>query len=60
MKYTVTTKNGDIQRCFDCIEYNCSNDIKQTCGRHYIESDILETCLIRLGKECKHYEPCTV
>ena len=51
----VKTKNGDIQRCYDCVQYNCSDDIKETCMLHY-DSDILTTCLIRIGKECKNFQ----
>ena len=53
--YKVKTKDGQTQRCFDCIDYNCSSDIKETCMLHYIDSDILTTCLIRQGKECKNF-----
>lgn len=51
----VKTKTGETQRCFDCVQYNCSNNIKETCMRYY-DSDILTTCLIRVGKECKNFE----
>lgn len=56
MMYKVKLKDGTFQRCFDCIEYNCSKDIKETCGKYYnLDTDILKTCLIRIGKPCKDF-----
>ena len=51
----VKIKNGDTQRCFDCVEYNCSRDIKETCARHYCDNDILQICVIRTGKACEFF-----
>lgn len=53
--YRVKLKNGDTQRCFDCVDYNCSSDIKETCSRYYETGDILKTCFIRTGKPCKYF-----
>ena len=55
MGYKIKTKSGDIQKCFDCIEYNCSRNIKETCAINYLDKDILTTCAIRQGKECKNF-----
>lgn len=51
----IKTKSGKTQRCYDCVQYNCSDNINETCMRYY-DSDILTTCLIRAGKECKNFE----
>lgn len=52
----IKTKSGKTQRCYDCVQYNCSSHINETCGLYYCDFDVLTTCSIRLGKECAKFQ----
>lgn len=54
MIYTSRKRNTAGQRAIDCLDYNCSSDINETCSRN--GCDKLKTCKVRFGEVCENYE----
>lgn len=53
--YTSRKLNTAGQRAIDCLDYNCSSDINETCNR-FNDCDNLCACKVRFGEVCEHYE----
>ena len=56
MKYYSARKNINGQCAKNCIMYNWSSDINETCMREYsYEHDKLQMCKLRRGEMCEFF-----